>query len=1252
MTLFDQWDIPSINKGWGRYNNNNKFDLYIHFDSGGAIQDCLKKIPDGTTTLFIHLPSLFFYRKERKIVFEKDFIPDTVTFLNVIDKNGHTQNVVLQDGDWIPSSVTMLWIPALPAPLSLIPDSVKYLRLNNQNSPVKIDMVPPTVEYLFINHTHSHPTHDIPSTVKELVLIIKSLRYSLPVKPTFTSPIHIGYVYEPHPFREDGIVNFNFNIQSITFPQEKISTSLAALPPTITSLAIHDKSKLESDDCLSTLLPDLPPQIKYLSLPPTYQQPIYQNQHLPINITHLEITIIVEDCDTQITNLWLSRKGYLPPSITHIKFSILDHEKHFNSKREEIYYSSPTTMEIVIPSTIQSVCIEPDLEVYRQHISIIDKDDYYSTTPKTPTIREGLKELVLPKSFNHHIQNNSLPSTLESLSILNPMYKKTLNGDNLPTTLTSFTCKIEAIRLDLSAYSEIKQLKIQGNSVTNYPPNVESLNIKIYDLDPCRFNFVNEHLIKNLSVYCSTQDDSLGRLLDIGFPNLAYFKTNSLNFKVPATVQELCIKDVEDQFDCYERYLSPNIKDIHIGLSIDTLRSVSIPVEMSPRKGNYLPTQLQMKDSFFKIWRNIYIKSLIMESLYDLIKSPLSLKYKNGKLNHLDRFPNYNLFVHDKRQLVPALLLYDKADQMNISFKQDSNLSELVPKSIKKLKCTSGVGEIPNWITHLDLGKWNHLCAENIPLSVTSLRLCSKFGQESNLCKVIPVSVKYLTLDRLKSNCIPPSITYPCLFDQPINTLDPSFIPDTIEKIEFKRFVVNKKKNSQYVIPPSVACRLVNGVFYVYSKEENNTTIPLNTTHLFWLDDQNINNGDLNIPSSVHTLVLGAGFKSHIISLPPTITQMEFRGAFRQPLNAICFPPALKFLRFTFVDDVIEQHDLPKGLTHLAIEDKGQIKSLPLSVHHLELSANVYEGLVIPPQVQHLKVLGSTGIHIPPTIKSITTSSLVNISFDKEASYNTVAPREPEKRSPFNSDTNIHFHSSTVRFNSIIAPYTLGNNIKSISFGNSFNRMILPGTFPNSIEHLDFGNEFNQPLHNSLLPTSLLTLVLGSQFDQDLKDVFPLTLTGLYFNKYIKMDSKAMIKSRSQFPPHLKKLVTPYYEGLLDILPTTINHLKLVTPYYQGLSYNLPTSINHLKLKLSKARSYIFPIHLVPPHITTLGLSDYLMRLQSYDHIPLTIKKIKLCNSLTPGTKIPITVESVVLPSSFNKPLCTILQTNQDDDLK
>ncbi|KAF2068106.1 hypothetical protein CYY_010568, partial [Polysphondylium violaceum] len=420
--------------------------------------------------------------------------------------------------------------------------------------------------------------------------------------------------------------------------------------------------------------------------------------------------------------------------------------------------------------------------------------------------------------------------------------------------------------------------------------------------------------------------------------------------------------------------------------------------------------------------------------------------------------------------------------------------------------------------------------------------------------------------------------------------------------------------------PSFISSRLVNGVFYIYSKSKNRITIPSNTTHLFWLDDQYIDNdGDgINIPPSVHTLVLDRIFNSAILSLPPTITQMIFNGDFGQPLASISFPPTLKYLSFCELYNDIQEQDLPNGLSHLSIGKTWNIKSLPQSVHHLEFNP-MHNDFPIPPQVKHLKFQSSGEIFLPPTIKSyISPHSNIII---KEPTDNRLEKSSPV--SSFNSDsTSIHFYSD-YDFNSFIVPHTLGNNIKSITFGDSFNQVLIKGAIPNSVEKLVFGDRFNHKLNKSILPTSLLTLVLGSDFNQDLNDNLPSSLTELMLNT----KSKPSFTSSSQFPPNLKKLALPCYDGVLDIVPTTINHLEFNQNIFQ------PEYV-------------IFPIELVPSHITSLVLNDS-MRIHSYDLIPASITSIKLCESITLDTKIPCTVESVAL-SSFNQPLDTILQTVDD----
>ncbi|KAF2068133.1 hypothetical protein CYY_010540, partial [Polysphondylium violaceum] len=731
----------------------------------------------------------------------------------------------------------------------------------------------------------------------------------------------------------------------------------------------------------------------------------------------------------------------------------------------------PSALKILLPSSIQSICLEPDDDLRRSRITVIDRDDYYSTTPTIPKIREGLRELVLPYGFNQLIYNNTLPSTLESLSILNPQYNLPLNNNNIPTSLTSFKCMSDKIKLDLSSYDSIRELKAHGDTIINYPHYLESLDIRLREASKIEkeFNIINKHLIKRL-VIDTPAHFNINKLLHTGFPNLEYLKVKYLDpnvqSKVLASIQELDIGYVYDD-DGYDSYLSPNIKDIHLDLNSKTLElSHSVPVNNEiiekERNKNYVPNQLPMVDNFFKIWRNISIKPIIMESLYESTRSSLRFNVETGTLDYMDRFPNYNIFVGAKDPLTPALLQFDKAQQMTI-WSCSTNLTEKIPRSIQRLRCYYGKGSIiPSWITDLDILECYDLPAVKVPPSVTRLTLTNVRGR--SLCE-IPATVKYLSLDSLyDSQSIPPSVTHLTLLDQEINSLEIE-IPSTVQKIEFKKLSIDKSCSLD--IPSSISNRLVNGVFYIYSESRNKTAIPSNATHLFWADDDDyIDNDEVNIPPSVHTLWLGCD--SHIVSLPPTITQMLFGGEPRQPLESIYFPPSLKYLYFNSLSIDLQENDLPNGLTHLVIHLlRNRIKSLPQSCHHLEFNYRGDHCNIIPPQIKHLKFDSENySIKIPPTVQSVITSSHDKITFIDTIppqSWNNVSIKEP---SPFISTTRIHLRSPQY-FNTFIIPNRLGNNIRSIAFGDGFNRRIAKGTFPNSIEHLDFGNRFNQKLKRS-----------------------------------------------------------------------------------------------------------------------------------------------------------------------------------------
>ncbi|KAF2075544.1 hypothetical protein CYY_003130, partial [Polysphondylium violaceum] len=868
MVIYDPWVTPSYNQGWGTGEDDDDtkyFIMNIFSDKSGRVdKKKLNEIPEGSTSIRIVINR----QKDdidRYLDLVKGYVPSSVTRVN-IEYNYPEKIEPCNGGDgWLPDSVTMLTVPSLPFPAALVPKNIRYLKVQKQKKAIEIDMVPPTTEYLWIGGPSKTNgkimVHSIPNTVKELVVdsyVLDEIR----IKPTFTSPIHISnprMYHDGDRFAHVGLKNTlcNLNIQTITS-----STPVIARLPTITSFVIEEHRSFNNN--LSALHP-LPPQLKYISLPSTYNQPIYQQQNLPISLTHLELSVIIDE-NNHFTNNWLCRKGYLPPSITHLKINIYfegyykvnknnEHDndeqddtnndndddddveletkeekemdiernvdKELNDQDDEIEIDSnsthplkkrkidgdqdqlvtkqdeyneeeegydplPSSLKILIPSSIQSVCFNIDHKSYRSHVTVLDKDDYYSTTPTPPKMRQGLKELVLPESFNNHIHNSTLPSTLQSLSINNPDYNNPLNSNNLPLSLTSFKCNSDKIKLDLSLFKSIKELKVNVDAITSYPPNVETLELISPSEKGYQFQF-NKHLIK--------------KLLDT-LPNVQYLSSEYLDFKVPASVQEL--KCLDNSFRCTDArpISSPPFETLH--LDLDYYLENHSQTQDNHQRGekiiNYhISNQQPMLNTFFKIWRNIYLKPLVLEALYDQTKSPLRFDSKTGTLEHIDKFKQYNIFVKDVTQLGPALLKFDKADEINFLGEENdtinTNLSRFISKSIKKLRCSFTKG-IPDWITHLNLGniRFCDLQVSDIPPSVTNLTILTN---DIGYIGKIPPSVRYLTLNSLMDNqahCIPPSVTHLYLVNTAFNIINKTDIPSTVQRIEFKKLFYQKDK--------------------------------------------------------------------------------------------------------------------------------------------------------------------------------------------------------------------------------------------------------------------------------------------------------------------------------------------------------------------------------------------------------------------------------------------------------------------------
>ncbi|KAF2069198.1 hypothetical protein CYY_009480 [Polysphondylium violaceum] len=354
MVLYGQWNAPTCNKGW-KGEENKKFTLKIK-ESDPPHQ----KGPNN-----------------RYVVLDKGFIPRTVTRIDIQESMCSYRHRVLYQGKWIPDSVTMLSVPSLPFTLYLIPGSVKYLKVQRQGV-INTGIVPLTIQYLWIESLFSgHFSHNIPNTVKELVLGSCSLN-EMCITPTFTPPIYINdlKVYNEGEIKRMWATESN---------DKEILQNMFIIIRSITTTT-------------------------QISISPIILSTTYFSQTLiPTTLSHLELTVTVYK--TTFTNDWLGKKGYLPLSITHLKVNL-----ESGSKGEKYGPDGDDTLsrgiQIILPSSLQSVCLVPNNKEYRKYVSIIDKQDYYSTTPTLPKIREGLKEI--PKLNKHLIKNLTYRSGTQS----------------------------------------------------------------------------------------------------------------------------------------------------------------------------------------------------------------------------------------------------------------------------------------------------------------------------------------------------------------------------------------------------------------------------------------------------------------------------------------------------------------------------------------------------------------------------------------------------------------------------------------------------------------------------------------------------------------------------------------------------------------------------------------------------------------------------------------------------------------------
>ncbi|KAF2076459.1 hypothetical protein CYY_002262 [Polysphondylium violaceum] len=408
--------------------------------------------------------------------------------------------------------------------------------------------------------------------------------------------------------------------------------------------------------CLMDQLKDLPNSLKYLNIENGYVQIL----DLPDQLHHLEIYI----------GEWANIYNFIPRQITHLKINIFDDDHMADNISSAIY----------LPSTLVHVDIDPH---YSNFIKVIDAKEYY----KPIVSNSNLKILHTSDSFNQFIRPNSLPQALQEFRI-GKSYTKTILKGTIPQSVLKLIIRCDLGKciiqdyfpnvtsidfnhfgyfenINLESITEmvgrkdcgfpnnktLKKLMIVGDltqspkfdNLSSMYPNLEELHIKNSQLSPLNFPLS----LTNLRFHGLDVPNSI-QIFDITSKHKIDLS------KIPKSVKELSLD--------FENYGSLLLKEnFHIrDTNNNNNNSDSSTTDNNNSSNN------NNNNQFFNIFRNIYLKKMIMESLVNADNNRFQQLRKRERGNHI-------LYIHTPTTVMEEHLT---PNITKVIFKQNS-LKEL-----------------------------------------------------------------------------------------------------------------------------------------------------------------------------------------------------------------------------------------------------------------------------------------------------------------------------------------------------------------------------------------------------------------------------------------------------------------------------------------------------------------------------------------------------------------------------------------------
>ncbi|KAF2071185.1 hypothetical protein CYY_007502 [Polysphondylium violaceum] len=937
--------------------------------------------------------------------------------------------------------------------------------------------------------------------------------------------------------------------------------------------------------------------IKYLDLGCRLNHFVFGHLDIPLSVSHLEITLV-----QNIAHHWLTFKGTLSRGITHLKLN------YPYGKIEQLL--NP----FLIPTSVHCLDIGTDNII---NFQMVDQEEYY----RDPLSRDSFKSIAnlnsieLSKQWDIPITINTFPIGLQSLSFLN-VYRVCfdLGANVLPTTLTSLKCSSieqipDHIQLNYLEYPiEYTFLIFKSNdrmitkekipigfdkSTGVFTPQpalpidelfLQHFNGKIIipmpnaDIRKVKCN-QRMRLPDSVQVYVSNyflpvNYPPLLEQLYLEFDDPGYKKIELLH-SIPPTVK-------------YTSFRFYSTSNNNIFKAIEKYKLSSLDEFM---KYNSVPIN---KDSFFQIWRNVFLQKKINE-----MAQPKLIYTKETNANGISvyrlqdsKLSSYFKFKTDYISDIPYGVHFYSIKERIASAKQYLLLS--LPSSVTKLKVDCyGIKKemIPSNIKHLVL--------KSLP-----------FGNIEINSLLIPTTVETLEIKA----CIGPPFT------------NVQLLPTTLKQVIIKTKTLQYQDHGKGFINQNVMDYLHsknllnNQVYQIY--DQSSTGIGPLTTILVWQVNKLIPVGF--IPNGIKRIVFGNNFNTTILpnTIPNSVTEINFGTGFNQCLSLVYLPASLKYLSLNGYKHPIVQNSLPLNINQLCLSD---------------YDSRLVSSCFFPKSIKYIKINN----------KRYRQNNLQQIKSNYEnenRELNIHIHDHLNNNNNNNYNSNIKSTKTKVFIdNHPIVPGSLDHvNITSISFGSLYNQILLKGALPDTVTELDFGQSiYNQPilciptsvqilnlgsittdLESIVLPSSLTVLYLPNTFDSPIPTGFlPHGLKVLHMNKCFKQ-----IVPVGVIPNTVKEISLSPHQGMasLDFIPSSVGKLQLHG--YKGhhsLLSTIPSSVTELIINT------LVSIQLIPTSITRLRClgNDFLGNM---DLLPSNIKHLELDGANFTG-QIPSTVERIII---------------------